>query len=96
MHRGVVLLALTLGCSGGEGDCAPTHYYPVDVAAKCVARVPVDSGCSNAPGPPVTRCSVGPDGKFYLSFEGRVFPGGRECTDAEYSSLRLNELSTCP
>lgn len=55
MRRALALLAFAAGCSGGGDDCPPTHFYPVDVAAKCVARVPVDSGCSNAPGPPVTR-----------------------------------------
>jgi len=93
MVRSLVVTLLLMGCS--DNDCPKASFSPINVAAGCVEKTVVAAGCADVPGTDTTSCSVA-EGKFYLSRDGRIYPGGRECTDAEIKAVGFNTLSGCP
>jgi hypothetical protein len=79
-------LLLAAGCN----NCPhKSWWYVLDSSAHCLEPSDV-SQCNADDGTPDFKCSVGKDGRFYLSLEDRLVPDGRECTDAEAAPILVS------
>jgi hypothetical protein len=77
--------AVATACPRG---CYAVQAHPVDGANRCL-QARRTFGCSpfDTVGPPAVTCSVSPDSTVWVSFEARLHPQGRLCTDREQEAL---------
>lgn len=79
-----LLLASPLVACSADDDARPCNpsFQPVDTTRSCLLPL-LAQPCYETVGPPAMVCSVAPDGKVYLSRDGRQYPGARPCTSDE-------------
>lgn len=91
MRASLLSLLLVVGCA--DDECNKGEFFPIDAKRTCIG--PAVEACAPAMGTETTVCSIGPDGKAWLSFHGHLYPGGRACTDADKIEVFASKWGAC-